>query len=466
MNFLKESFADIGGISIHWSSDCNMACKYCYIEKDKKCMASFNRDIREALNNGSFAKNIKDVCADISDQITDISLWGAEPTINGDLFKAFIYELLDFFPNTTNFMFSTNALLGGNFIYENFFIPLHDYAKEKKRYIKFNLQLSLDGPEEFNDDSRHPGATKNTLETLYTLIEKVPEDLEFITLNIFSKATLDIKYMKIMLERGIESFNWYYQFFNEVQDKAIKMLENNKKKNIYINMASFPTLVDPGFHTQEDGKALREWIKFLPYVDRTKLPHYNGKLLFYQLYSGLSEYLQMRNNCLAKSYHSLSCSASKNNITIDKDGKVYTCNRICANTARGESHRDKSVMRANSNLINTSDKQWLKKTWGSSAIHSNILSRKYFCDQILIPLALCGQVDYKYAENDDDRILIYMSLCSLLCHVGAEEDLTKNALLVPTSYLKLLGNGALDEYIKYVNLEIKRGEFPEWSIAQ
>jgi DNA repair photolyase len=46
LDFLEESLKEIAGISIHFSSDCNMACKYCYIEKDKKCMASYNRDIR------------------------------------------------------------------------------------------------------------------------------------------------------------------------------------------------------------------------------------------------------------------------------------------------------------------------------------------------------------------------------------------------------------------------------------
>lgn len=45
MDCLRESLKDIASISLHWSSDCNMACKYCYIEKEKECMANLNREI-------------------------------------------------------------------------------------------------------------------------------------------------------------------------------------------------------------------------------------------------------------------------------------------------------------------------------------------------------------------------------------------------------------------------------------
>jgi len=36
LDYLGEALANIASVSLHWSSDCNMACKYCYIEKEKK----------------------------------------------------------------------------------------------------------------------------------------------------------------------------------------------------------------------------------------------------------------------------------------------------------------------------------------------------------------------------------------------------------------------------------------------
>ena len=173
LDFIKESLIPIHGLSIHFTSDCNMACKYCYIEKRKHEMASYNREIRKALEDGSFVANAKKIFESKKDDFENIALWGAEPSINGDLFKNFIWEMLDYFTNVKEIMFSTNALLGGKFIYDNFYTPLLEYANKNHREIRFDLQLSLDGPEYINDDSRHPGATASTLETAYYFADNV-----------------------------------------------------------------------------------------------------------------------------------------------------------------------------------------------------------------------------------------------------------------------------------------------------
>ena len=119
MGYYEDSFTDIGGLSIHWSSDCNMACQYCYIDKDKHAMAAYNADIRKALEDGSFIQVIKDKTSSFKDQIESLSLWGAEPTLNGKYFPAFWEELIAYFTNCKEFMFSTNAYLGGKVIYDD-----------------------------------------------------------------------------------------------------------------------------------------------------------------------------------------------------------------------------------------------------------------------------------------------------------------------------------------------------------
>ena len=458
MDFLAESLQEIAGISIHWSSDCNMACKYCYIEKDKQCMASYNRDIRAALEDGSFAKIVIEKMASRKDHIENIALWGAEPTINYQYFKTFIYELLDFFNNTNTIMFSTNALLGADCIYDNFYLPLKEYADKNKRHMTFELQLSLDGPAEFNDDSRHPGATATTLQTMFHMIEKFPYDSENLTLTITTKSTMDTSYMKIMNERGIDAFNWYYQFFSDLQLKCNGMAKG--KKNLNPCIAGTPTLVDPGFHTVEDGKIFAEWLAHLKYVDRSKIPAYDGAPLFYQVGTTTVDMLTCK-NIISESFNRWSCSSGKNNVTIDKDGNIYACNRLCRNAAMGYDAMHISAMRSNTN-IDTSDKNYLKKTWALQAFHSQIVSRMYMADAILIPMADAGQIDKKYLTNQDARKLLYMGMCGVMCHVGVEEDHTKNPFIIPTSYAKLLGNGAMEELIQYLMLEEKRGNFHKW----
>ena len=65
MNYEKKAIEHCVSLALHWSSDCNMACQYCYIEKDKKAMASYNRQLREALADGTYIKNIKEKVEDV-----------------------------------------------------------------------------------------------------------------------------------------------------------------------------------------------------------------------------------------------------------------------------------------------------------------------------------------------------------------------------------------------------------------
>lgn len=461
INLSEVSMSEIGGISIHFSSDCNMACKYCYIEKDKACMASYNRNIRESLKDGSFAQRVKEKFSCIKDQIEDLSLWGAEPTINSKLFKDFCYELLDFFPNARSLMFSTNALLGGDLIYEDFLYPLLEYAENNKRELKFILQLSLDGPPEFNDSSRHEGATAQTLKTLYMMIEKMPKYSDYFTLQLLTKATLDVSYMEIMNAGGVEKFQWYFDFINEVRETAEDLSKDKSTIDCFISLS--PTLVDPGWHTVENGKTFAQWLHNLRYVDRSKYHNYEGPL-FGQGLSAIGDFLADKNP-FAHSVDAYSCSASKNNMTIDYDGNLYTCNRLCRNAALGEPFSKKHAMQSNSTFGGVTEKEWVRRVWGSFSFHTNILSRWQMAQGEIMILAKYGQILPKYYDNEDEQKMLFYFIQGFLCHIGGEEDYTSNPFLLPYSYFRYLGNGALDEMIDYYKLEVSRGNIEPWKIV-
>ena len=461
MDFLEASLGEIAGISIHFSSDCNMACKYCYIEKDKKCMAAYNRGIRQALEEGSFAAVIKEKCASIRPQIENLSLWGAEPTINSKLFKDFIYELLEYFPNVNSLMFSTNALLGADLIYNDFFIPLMEFSEKDHRKFTFQLQLSLDGPPEYNDDSRHEGATAHTLETMRLLLQKLPKEHPYFTLEISTKATLDVYYMRKMIEGGPATFQWYFDFFDSVATEGYELSKGKTCCRCFVG--SPPTLVDPGYHTVDDGKVFAQWIHSLRFVDRSHFKTFEGPL-FVQAMNGIETILGSVNP-LADSINAFSCSASKNNISIDHEGNLYTCNRLCRNAALSDEFRSKHSMQSNTTVGGMNDKTWLKHTWGSFSFHDNILSRWEIERGQMFTLAQCGQILPKYARDEDEQKMLFFALIGLTCHIGCEEDYTQNPFLKPYSYYRYLGNGALDELIEYYKLEVLRGNMRPWKIA-
>lgn len=456
--FFETSLKPIYGVSIHWSSDCNMACKYCYIDKDKPAMASLNREIRQALEDGSFVQNIKTTLKPIQNQVESLALWGAEPTINGKYFDNFISELLDYFPNVNSLMFSTNALLGAKVLYDQFLSPLMKKVETLQRKFEFELQLSLDGPELINDASRHVGATKNTLDTLYYLIEMMPPSHDYFTLHLTTKPTLDISFMKEMVQEGIEKFQWYYEFGEEVQRKA-KILIGDKT-TVTATASIIPTLVDPGYYTKEDGKMFAAWVEDLMYVDQSNWKYREGPL-FFQPWSGV-ENIMYSPNILVEGYNALSCSAGKNNITIDHKGKVYTCNRLCRNVALSDEQKYKIPMTSNSTIDNPTDQKWLKRTWATQSFHENFLSRFQFANTIILALAAAGQIDKKYLTDENARLLLFSVTIGLYCHVGAEEDYTSNIFIPPVSYFRLFGNGAVEELMRYHKYEENRGVERPW----
>lgn len=77
-------------IDFLFSTDCNMACQYCYIEKNKKDMVSYNLKTREKILNGEVKKNLQNNLKPYLNDILSIGLWGAEPTINAKYFYSFL----------------------------------------------------------------------------------------------------------------------------------------------------------------------------------------------------------------------------------------------------------------------------------------------------------------------------------------------------------------------------------------
>lgn len=456
MNYEKKALEHCVSIALHWSSDCNMACQYCYIDKDKHAMASHNRKIREALADGTFVKNIKEKFDHVKDNIENLSLWGAEPTINGIYFKDTIYECLDFFPNVNSLMFSTNALLGANIIYEQFYLPLLEYAESRQRSLTFELQLSLDGPPEFNDKSRHEGATANTLNTLYALLEKTPRDCKYFKFSVSSKSTLDISYMREMVEGGIEKFQWYYDFMNEIHGRACDIVKDNPTIDT-CHVFGIPTLVDPGYYTVEDGKIFAKWLSMLKEVDRSKWhPRCQHIPLFFQCLNTILEAGDIKNP-IVDGYNCLSCSSGKYNYSIDFDGTIYTCNRLCRNAALNNNLKYKGAMLSNSSIDHPNEKKWLKRNYANQIFHDDIVSRKNFMDALVFMMAKAGQIKEEYIYNEDMRLVLFYMMCGIYCHIGAEEDYTSNPFIPPASYLRLLGNGAQQELEKYLKIERARG---------
>ena len=417
-----------------------MACTYCYIHKNKQRMKDYNARIRETILNGSFSQSIINNFSEYKEQISHIALWGAEPTINAEYFKTFITPLFDYFPNLNEVMFSTNALLGINAI-DHFIVTMNNYAEEHNRKMRLELQFSLDGPDYINDSSRHPGATKSTLQAIKDVVEKYKNLNGNFGMILTTKATLTTDWMEYLAENP-NKMQEYFEFFSNIQNNMLDIIKDNK--NIQLYLAGYPTCVDPGEHTIEDGEKFAKYIKALRKVDVSKCPPYKHPL-----------YLQ----CI-KEYHineynpqyrigSCACSAGLGSWSVDCEGNIMACHRTYDNLYMGTSLSElfcddtstRVDQKTNWNLaINRLDYQ-------SIVFHRSQESRKAFLNYILQGLVIAGQVDKKYLEPYWFERL-FRSIGAITCFIG-QGEMTGSIYLTTTSYIHLLAHGALEELWDY-----------------
>lgn len=421
-------------LSLYFSSDCNMACKYCQINKHKPCMAANNDEMREKMLSGEYARNIIERFKPLRDTINSISLWGMEPTINGDLFCEAAFPLLDEFEHVESLMFSTNSWLGFLRIYD-FIGALDAYNRSRNRNIRLDLQVSLDGPAWINDASRRKGTTDNTLDVIRKLVTQLPHDLT-VEVYLHTKPTLDVSFMREMVADNAKLLEWYH-FFDHLQTEMAALCDN---PHIRLELAQTPTLVNPGEHTQEDGRTLAAFLHALRNIDTAQFKNYQHPLI-YQVLRGISEALECRN--YSEAAHWGCCSAGRYTANVDMNGDLFSCHGLFS---YGYMKPDASITKAHTT---TQDKDAQRLQYVDLLWSQYPESRRAFADIIIRSLAEEGQIDRCYRTSKDMRDLLYYALGGVYCQYGHLE-MTQSMWAYCTSQFKYFGNGAVQEIVKYM----------------
>lgn len=422
-------------LSLYFSSDCNMACQYCQINKHKPCMAANNAVIREKMASGEYAQNIIKRFAPLKDTINHISLWGMEPTINADLFRQSVFPLLDEYQNVTSIMFSTNSWLGYGRIW-SFIEALDEYNRAHDgRNLKLDLQISLDGPAWINDLSRRKGTTDNTLHTIRELVTRLPHDIT-VPVYMHTKPTLDVSFMREMVADNSKLLEWYH-FFDNLQDEMLKLCDNPQ---LQLALNQLPTLVNPGMHTQEDGRTLAAFIRALRAIDDSQFKYYKHPLIT-QVLRGFDDACGVNNHISAMYWGS--CSAGRTTANVDVNGELYSCHGLFAYSYM---QPDASITRAHTTAKdhNPVRLQYVDLLWSEYPE-----SRRAFAEIIIRSLAESGQIDACYKTDKQMRDLLYYALGGIYCQYGHLE-MTQSIWAYCTSQFKYFGNGAMQEVLRYM----------------
>lgn len=446
-------FDELFSIDLIYSGACNMACEYCYIHKDPQNMHDYNAKIRAAIKDGSYQRKIIEAFGDRKEQVGHMGLWGAEPTLNAEYYKPFIYPLFDYFPNLSHVLISTNALLGINAI-KQFLDATYEYAVAHDKMKTFEMQFSIDGPPYLNDDSRHPGATENSIkvikETIQYYLNLVKNDKTHLHINMNVKATINGKWMKYLADNPDKLIEWF-DYFDKLQTECSAMVSEGMP--VGLALANTPTVVDPGWHTIEDGQVFAKFIDRLSKLDVGRWKNYWHPLYPQMLRAYQVQLNYGKQNILEPGIYA--CAAGRNTWSIDYKGSVQVCHRCFDNAYMGMS----PISRALIPDVSTEgyegeakETQLVALDYTNRLFHdlSGTAARHYFLTYLLKALVIAGIYPERVLDPEYIKLMLQY-IGGISCHEGQLED-TGSIYLTTLSYVNLLGNGALENLQCYYML--------------
>ena len=447
---MRDSYSQI---VLYVNATCNLNCTYCYIDKSP-ALKQIDDILARSFEGDYYFEFAKEIFTD-PDKLTQISFWGGEPSMGLHRVYHLLPKFFEHFKNLNRFMMSTNFTTPEWF--EEFYGFLKILGEYPDRKFTFDLQLSLDGPEHFNDLGRGKGVTKKFLDHYSTFLSTIEDNLPLnVTILAHFKPTYTIYTISQLQTK--EAILDYFTFFDDLlhQWKSLK----NPQLKMY---PAIPNTAVPSPHTKEDGILFANYCKITSEIDEEiekKVPN-----KYFKEYPMISSFkprdikpksFQCRYDCgpctcgsgtlvvgLLPEKHISSCHSGfvdligeyKKNCEYHKDwedrtilNKLFTNQEDCLSTCLPIEEYEKYE-----DMIQCFFRQ------GSTVQRLNLVA-------LIRTLAKLGQIEQKYIEEEEalraaDYFLSATSFCIRDCL-----SVTGSLTLFPCGLIKLLFNGA-EQYV-------------------
>ena len=259
-------------ITLHLTNRCNLACKYCYV--DKKYPADMPLDVaKQAIDMGIMSSKSQ----------MGISFFGGEPLLKKELIKDIVSycEEVSF---KKNIKFKFNLTINGILLNETFAI----YAKEKK----INIAISHDGIKEAHNSNRMDIAGNGSFDKVdsnCTMLLKHHPYASVILVITPNTVTHLYKSIVYLFNKGFRYLLVSFDYGAKWDEKSMKMLESQYKSlsTLYYqkSIANHKFYLEP-FET-----------KIASYIDN-------------------------------QSFNMCRCTLGKSQISIAPDGNIYPCTQL------------------------------------------------------------------------------------------------------------------------------------------
>lgn len=259
----------VTALSIITSCGCNLNCEYCEIAKSVNGNSvALQKATVEALQNGDFIKNIKDVLYKINQspyQIQSMAFWGQEPTLTLHHITNHIQEWRDAFPNWKSLMFSTNSVAHMDRIVD--FLVAVDNSSDKE--FNISIQLSYDG--DYSTDNLR-GASSSTIHDnlvhLFTTLNTI--NFKWVNVRFNHHAVLSLHLLKqLQTTEAIAAYSRHLQLW------GLEFYNLNHNRKVTLAPAVDIGLESPVQASTEDGLRLNQFCELLSRLDKQ---HYYGDI--------------------------------------------------------------------------------------------------------------------------------------------------------------------------------------------
>lgn len=430
---------------------CNLHCRYCQIDKNP-ILNKIDEALAKSFQSDYYFKQIKKYFPNRG-QLNRVETWGGEPFLHMDRIYSTLHNIIKEYPYFNSMYSSTN------FAYTHwinqFFGLMDQFSKYPYRDFSYELQLSVDGPEEINDGNRGTGTTKKCLNNFNILINELKNNRlpNNVDLSISIKATLDMDNLHRLNSK--EKIIKYYQWFENNFEKPFydaKLPENIKFYNAHPNTAV------PSPTTKEDGKNFANICKLCREIEQE-----NKEQQYFNYYNCITFFdTDTTENILTYRYNDHTCGSGYTSIGLLPDEMLSTCHegfthfieeykKIAANN----NNNNNSSIAFNrflneQNLPFCVDEEGFKEHCRKMQMYANpnTSARLATIAIEIISLAMADEIDKKFLDTKNAlKGAIFLQSHTSYC-IKDNYNQTGSFLTIPTGIIKLMLNGAMD-YIQH-----------------
>lgn len=260
-------------IEFNCSSVCNLRCAYCFLHKNK-AYEEEDKNIVQSLKDGSFIKNI---CFSLEkmninkSEFDSFSLWGGETSYHLDLLAPHMRELLERFPNINMMQMSTNMAYSA----QNFIQFIDTLIEICDKPFKFNIQISLDGPDSILSKTRFIEYSKIKTQLMDIINYYNGKKMKNVCVDFFYKTTISFDILKEICKTQQSKIDFFKFFRDELLDIRENIFNPNMSFSHDTKVARVAP-VAPENYTIQDGIDLARMTREFDAIDWAKMGFTEG----------------------------------------------------------------------------------------------------------------------------------------------------------------------------------------------